>query len=96
MIELATLELVEGNSARERDVVLFALSTCPHCRHAREWLDEHDVQYRYVYVDQLTGPEQKSAISEVERFNPDDTFPTLVVDDIAIVGFRESEYQDKL
>jgi glutaredoxin-like protein NrdH len=93
MMELATLELVEGTRAQDKDVVLFALSTCPHCRHARE----HEVQYRYVYVDHLKGEEQKTAVTEAEKFNPNDTFPTLVIDaDAVIIGFRESEYEDKL
>jgi hypothetical protein len=38
VIELASLESVDGTSS-DHDVVLFALSTCPHCRHAREYLD---------------------------------------------------------
>jgi len=96
VIELASLETVEGSSAGH-DVVLFALSTCPHCRHAREYLDKSGVSYRYVYVDQLEGDEQKTVLLASERYNPNHTFPTLVVDDDnVIIGFKESEYQEKL
>lgn len=96
MIDLACLEEVAG-SKDAHDVVLFALSTCPHCRHAREFLDGNDIAYRYVYLDRLDGAEQRSALSESEKYNPGRTFPTLVIDDgDVIVGFRESEYSDKL
>ena len=96
VIELASLETVEGTSA-DHDVVLFALSTCPHCRHAREYLDKSGVAYRYVYVDQLQGAEQKDVMLACEKYNPNLTFPTLVVDDDnVIIGFKESEYQERL
>jgi glutaredoxin-like protein NrdH len=96
MIELDCLQQVDGAKG-DHDVVLFALSTCPHCRHAREFLDSNDVAYRYVYVDQLEGPEQKQVLTFSEKYNPNHTFPTLVIDDDdVLIGFRESEYKDKL
>ncbi len=96
MIELDCLERVEGSNS-EHDLVLFALSTCPHCRHAREFLDSNDLAYWYVYVDLLEGDEQKQVVKESEKFNPNRTFPTLVIDDDdVVIGFREAEYKDKL
>ncbi|MHB8896381.1 MAG: glutaredoxin family protein [Candidatus Geothermincolia bacterium] len=96
MIELDCLQRVEG-SKDEHDLVLFALSTCPHCKHAREFLDSNGLTYRYVYVDQLEGPEQKLAVQESEKYNPNRTFPTLVIDDgDVVIGFREVDYKDKL
>ena len=96
VIELASLETVEGTSS-DHDVVLFALSTCPHCRHAREYLYKTGVAYRYVYVDLLEGPEQKAVMLACEQYNPNQTFPTLVIDDDhVIIGFNESEYEEKL
>jgi len=96
MIELDCLQQVEGSNG-EHDLVLFVLSTCPHCRHAREFLDNNGIAYRYVYVDLLEGNEQKQAVAESERYNPNRTFPTLVIDDgDVLIGFREAEYRDKL
>jgi glutaredoxin len=96
MIEMECLEKVEGSKS-EHDLVLFALSTCPHCRHARDFLDENGLAYRYVYVDQLEGPEQKSVVLETEKFNPNHTFPTLIIDDgDVVIGYRETEYKEKL
>jgi len=96
MIEIDSLEQVEGEIS-DHDVVLFALSTCPHCRHAREFLDSKGVAYRFVYLDSLKGDEQKRVLLESEKYNPNHTFPTLVIDggDV-LIGFREAEYTDKL
>ena len=96
VIDLASLETVEGTSTGH-DVVLFALSTCPHCRHAREYLDKAGVSYRYVYVDLLESDEQKTVLGTSEKYNPNHTFPTLVIDDEdVVIGFKESEYKEKL
>src|SRR5665811_1169692 len=77
MIDLDRLEQVEGTKG-DHEVVLFALSTCPHCRHARDFLDANDVAYKYVYLDSLKGDEQKRVLLESEKYNPNHTFPTLV------------------
>jgi len=77
--------------------VLFALSTCGWCRKARSFLDENSLAYRYVYVDELEGEEQKDCLERVTKYNPRRSFPTLVVDDNeTLVGFDESEYKEKV
>ncbi len=84
--------------ADQRKVFLYALSTCGHCRHAREWLDEHQVEYDYVYVDQASAEDRARILEETKDLNPRRAFPCLVIDDGAkvIVGFREEEYQEAL
>jgi glutaredoxin-like protein NrdH len=96
MIELGCLEDVEG-SKKDHDLVLFALSTCPHCRNAKSFLDNNDVAYRFVYVDQLEGDEQKAVVEEATKYNPRRSFPTLVIDDDEVlVGFTEQDWRSKL
>jgi glutaredoxin-like protein NrdH len=96
MIELDCLEQVEGSKSAH-DLVLFALSTCPHCRNARNFLDNNDLAYRYVYLDLLKGEEQKNVLEEASKYNPRKSFPTLVVDDDEVlVGFTESDWKAKL
>jgi glutaredoxin-like protein NrdH len=96
MIELDCLEQVLGSKS-EHDLVLFALSTCPHCRNARNFLDNNDLAYRFVYLDLLKGDEQKNVLDTASKYNPRKSFPTLVVDDDEVlVGFTESEWKAKL
>ena len=96
MIELDCLEQVEGDK-KDRDLVLFALSTCPHCRSAKTFLDDNGVAYRYVYLDKLEGDEQKDVLGVAGKYNPRKSFPTLVVDDDEVlVGFSEPDWRTKL
>ena len=77
-------------------ITLYALSTCGWCAKTRELLRELGVDHFYVYVDLLPPDEMQEAIREVEKYNPRGSFPTLVIGDRVIVGFREPEIREAL
>ncbi|MBC7293948.1 MAG: glutaredoxin family protein [Thermoleophilia bacterium] len=77
-------------------VFLYALSTCGHCRNTKKLLDENNVKYEYVDVDLLPKDEMSKVLDEVRRLNPQVAFPTLVVGDKVIVGYRELEILEAL
>jgi glutaredoxin len=80
-----------------RKVKLYALSTCAWCKKTKRFLDDHNVDYEYEYVDLLSGDEKARLMAEMERWNPRRTFPTIVVDDQeVIVGFRERRMREVL
>ena len=73
-------------------LMLYALSTCPWCKKTKGLLNELGVEYRYIDVDLLKPDEKDQAIEAIKKWNPDCSFPTLVVDDKkCIVGFKEDD-----
>lgn len=71
---------------------LYALSTCIWCRKTEKHLSELGYKYDVVYVDKLAGKEKDAAMKVVEKYNPNRSFPTLVIDDAkAVVGFKPDE-----
>jgi glutaredoxin-like protein NrdH len=87
-----SLTHVDGREAGK--VTLYALSTCIWCRKTRNLLDELGIAYDYEYVDLLRGNEQTRVMSVVRKWNPDCSFPTLVVGDKCIAGFKEEEIRE--
>jgi glutaredoxin-like protein NrdH len=78
-------------------VMLYALSTCGWCKKTKALLNELGVEYDYTDVDLLKGNEQTAAVGEIQKFNPDTNFPTLVINDIkCIVGFKEDDIRKVL
>ncbi len=76
---------------------LFTLSTCIWCKKTKALLKELDVGYEYIDVDTLDGAEREGALEELKRFNPQCSFPSLVLDNGAcIVGFREADIRKAL
>ncbi|MFA5399255.1 MAG: glutaredoxin family protein [Dehalococcoidia bacterium] len=90
-----TIEHVDGKNAGK--LMLYALSTCIWCRKTKQLLTDLGVEYDYVFVDLLQGQEKEQTIAIVEKWNPDCSFPTLVVNDSkCIVGFKENEIKEAL
>jgi glutaredoxin len=78
-------------------IMLYALSTCVHCKKTKEFLNELGVAYDYLFVDHLSRAEMDEIIKQIEKFNPRCSFPTLVINDsITIVGSRMDEIREAL
>jgi glutathione S-transferase len=54
------------------------------------------VSYELIFVDLLLGEEKGDTMRELRRFNPECTFPTLVVGDRVIVGYKEEAIREAL
>ncbi|MEW5733421.1 MAG: glutaredoxin family protein [Thermodesulfobacteriota bacterium] len=72
-------------------VKIYTLSTCSHCKSTKSFLKQCNVDYDYVDVDLLTGDDRQKIIEEVRELNPRLSFPTIVIGDRVIVGFKEDE-----
>ena len=76
---------------------LYALSTCTWCRKTEKHLQELGYQYDVVYVDKLSGKERTAAMQEVTQYNPNRSFPTLIINNQkAVVGFKPDEIRDAI
>jgi glutaredoxin-like protein NrdH len=85
-----TVEHVSGRKVG--NIMLYGLSTCQWCNKTKELLRDLGLDFNFVYVDLLEGEEQDKALSEMERWNPRGSFPTLVIDDTrCIIGYQESQ-----
>jgi len=78
------------------DVKIFSLSTCSHCRATKKFLGECTIKYEFIDVDLLKGDERKAIIADIKKFNPRCSFPTIVIGDKVIVGFKEKEIKEAL
>lgn len=80
----------------EKAVKLYALSTCGHCKCAKKLLDDCGISYDCTEVDKLPKDDLAKTLEEVKRLNARCSFPTLVVGEQVIVGFREAEIKKAL
>jgi glutaredoxin len=52
--------------------------------------------YEFVDVDLLEGDERQAILEDVRKFNPKCSFPTIIIGDKVIVGFKEEEIKEAL
>jgi len=78
------------------DIKMYALSTCSHCKATKKFLNECDVQYDFTDVDLLEGEERQAILEDVRKINPRCSFPTIIIGDRVIVGYKEDEIKEAL
>lgn len=80
----------------EKKIKLYALSTCSHCKAIKKLLEEGSWKFDYVDVDLLRGGARRETLAEVRQLNKRCSFPTILVGDHVIVGFRENDIREAL
>jgi glutaredoxin-like protein NrdH len=84
------------NEKSDEDVKIYSLSTCSHCRSVKKLLSDCTVKYEFVDVDLLEGSERKAILEDVKKFNPRCSFPTVIIGETVIVGYKEKEIRKAL
>ena len=82
----------------DKELTLFALTTCSFCRKARAFLDEQGFTYNYLYMDKI-DPElkKKMKIEFADAFDKRMSFPTLMIDGKSILtGFIRVAWEKEL
>jgi glutaredoxin len=83
---------INGNNSPH--LFLYALSTCVWCRKTKRLLDELGFSYEHIDVDLQSAEDQGVLCAEIERWNPEGTYPTLVVDNsYSINGYKPEKLQ---
>lgn len=77
-------------------VKIYTLSTCSHCKSTKKLLGDCGIHYEFQDVDQLDGEERRRILEEVREFNPKCSFPTIIIGDQVIVGYKEDEIKEAL
>jgi glutaredoxin-like protein NrdH len=97
MLETLGYTAVEGTSD-DREITVYALSTCGFCKRALAFLDSRGLAYRYVYVDKIPLETKNAAKRELKaRFGDDVAFPFAVIDGTEhLVGFIEAAWASAL
>jgi glutaredoxin len=77
-------------------VKMYTLSTCHHCRAAKRFLASTGVDFEFTDVDLLSGAEREAVLAEVRRYNPECSFPTILIGDAVVVGNNEEKIRKAL
>jgi glutaredoxin-like protein NrdH len=82
--------------ADQKDVKIYTLSTCSHCKATKQFLSECQVRYDFTDVDILQGEERKAVLDDIKKINPKCSFPTIIIGEKVIIGFKEDEIKEAL
>lgn len=70
---------------------LYTLSTCSHCKSCKRFLGDCGVEFEFTDVDLLPEEDRNDVMAEIKRLTSRCAFPTIIIGEKVIVGFREDE-----
>jgi len=73
------------------NVLIYSLSTCSHCNATKRLLSECRIEFDFKDVDLLDDQDRKAILEEIKAFNPECSFPTVVIGKKVVVGYNEKE-----
>lgn len=77
-------------------VRIYTLSTCSHCKAAKKFLSDNNIFFDSTDVDLLEGSQREAVLNEVIQYNPQRSFPTILIGDKVIIGFKENDIREAL
>ncbi len=79
-----------------KEVMLYALSTCPFCKMTKNYFEKHHIPYQSVDVDLLEPEEREKTIAKVQEISGRRAFPVIVIGEKVIVGYDEVSIAEAL
>ena len=79
-----------------RNILIYTLSTCSHCKQVKKFLDQLNVEYENVEVDGFKGEERAEVIKKIKEINPSVTVPVIIIDGTVIIGHDEGKIKEAL
>ena len=75
---------------------LYSLSTCSHCKACKRFLGDCGIEYEFTDVDLLPEDIKAEVVEEIKKLTSRCAFPTIIIGDKVIVGFKEMEIRAAL
>jgi glutaredoxin-like protein NrdH len=75
---------------------LYTLSTCSHCKSCKRFLGDCGIEYEFTDVDLLPDEDRQEVIEEIKKLTTRCAFPTIIIGEKIIVGFKEAEIRAAL
>ena len=78
------------------EVFVYALTTCPWCRKAKQWFTDTQVPFEFVDVDRLQGKEQDAAAEKAYQLSGGRRYPVVVINGEVVTGYNPDRYLELL
>ena len=91
------MKIVHVEGKDKGKVMIYALSTCIWCRKTKQLFKDQGIAFDYCDVDLEQGKDREEAKSNILKWNPSISFPTVVINNKdAVLGYEPDEIKEKL
>lgn len=75
---------------------VIGLSTCYFCSSAKKMLAERGFRFTSIDLDLLPETEREEELARIRQFNPEESFPVVIIGNVAIIGFQKERIKQEL
>jgi glutaredoxin-like protein NrdH len=77
--------------------IMYALTTCLHCKNTKKFLEENHYDVTVVHLDDYCDAQRAELMEKVRKYNPRGTFPVVLMPNgKVIVGFRKTLLEEAM
>ncbi|MFW9823415.1 MAG: glutaredoxin family protein [Candidatus Thorarchaeota archaeon] len=88
---------VEGEKGAEDHILIFTLSTCMWCKKCKRFLNDRNLKYRYIDVDQIEREDKSQLLDYLRsKYNPRISYPFLICEKGHVIGYNPNQYEELL
>ena len=96
LIETLSQE-VDGENGVDENITIFTLSTCMWCKKCKRFLNEKNMKYRYIDVDNIDYKDKSTLLAYLrENYESRISYPFLICESGHVVGYDTDKYDDLL
>jgi glutaredoxin len=77
-------------------VFMYALSTCPWCRKAKQFFKENNIPFDFVDYDLQPEAEQEKIMEKMVKLAGATSFPVVLIENQVVVGYNPEKYAEIL
>jgi glutaredoxin len=77
-------------------VFMYALSTCPWCRKAKQFFKDKGIPFDYVDYDLQPEDKQEKIMEKMLAISGATSFPVVMIGERVIVGYNPEKYSEIL
>ncbi|HNQ51097.1 MAG TPA: glutaredoxin family protein [Candidatus Omnitrophota bacterium] len=76
----------------EKKITVYALSTCPWCRKAKQFFKDHAIAAEEIDFDLCDSQKQQEALAVMKKHGGGDSFPFVLIGSDPVEGFDPERY----
>ena len=77
----------------DKDVFLYALSTCPWCRKTKQFFKEKNIPFEFVDYDLADFGEQDRIVANMKKYTDHISFPFVLIGEAVVQGYNPEKYE---
>lgn len=79
-----------------KKITLYSLTTCTFCQAIKKMFEDLEISFHCIQADELPEKEKSKVLKELREVNPKCSFPTVVVDNEVVIGYKIQEIKETI